>query len=661
MSELLSAGVALASRPFPERIDRPASAFDAAAGALLGGVRQRLRPPLAMLAQVARLAAARQAAVALLGDAELRRTLPAVASIAMRQSRPGALAEALALVREAARRTLGIEPFETQLMGAAGLLVGRLVEMQTGEGKTLTAGLAACVAASAGVPVHVVTVNDYLAQRDADDMRPLLGFFGLQIGVVVHGVSVADKQAAYACHVTYCTNKELVFDYLRDRVSAQGPVSGVQLRIRQLAGARGNSPLLMRGLYFAIVDEADSVLIDEARTPLILAERDGAIDNPTTYAEALALADRMVAGEHFLIERARRELQLTSAGQRFLADWANGRTDQWRSMRAREHLMTQALRARHLFLRDQQYLVLDGKVQIIDEYTGRVLPGRTWEQGLHQMIEAKEGCELSEENRTLARITYQRYFCRYLRLAGMTGTARELAPELRATYRLETVTIPTHRPSRRRSEAVVLCTDEAAKWLAVADAVERQRRVGRPVLVGTRSVEASERLSARLAERGIAHRVLNARQDADEAAVVAAAGQPGAVTVATNMAGRGTDIRLAPEVVALGGLLVILTEFHDSPRIDRQLFGRCARQGDPGGTMTIVAHDDALLAGAGRTRAPLAALQPWRGGSIARGLLAVCRRHAQAAAERRHARTRRHTLKQDLDLDTQLAFAGSPL
>ncbi len=669
MSEsLLHPGAAaLAPRPFAERRDVAPNALDAAASALLGRLRQRLHPPLARLRRAAARAERQRDAVVALDDRALRAALPAAAAAALRDDGAATLGEALALVREAARRSLGIEPFATQLMGAAGLLAGRLVEMQTGEGKTLTAGLAACIAAAAGVPVHVVTVNDYLAQRDADEMQPLLGYFGLRCGVIKHGLAPPEKQQAYAAQVTYCTNKELVFDYLRDRVTAQGPVTKVQLRVRALAGG-GDSRLLQRGLHFAIVDEADSVLIDEARTPLILAERDGPVQDAGVYPEALALADQMAAGEHFIVEPARRELRLTASGQRLLAAWAVERTGDgtdgaavWRSVRGREHLATQALRARHLFLRDQHYLVADGKVQIVDEYTGRVLPGRTWEQGLHQMIEAKEGCELSEDNRTLARITYQRYFCRYLRLSGMTGTAREVAAELRATYRLDTVTVPTHRPSQRRNEGVVVCRDEAAKWQAVAAAVAAQVRRGRPVLVGTRSVEASERLSAVLGEHGIAHRILNARQDADEAEVVAAAGQPGAVTVATNMAGRGTDIRLAPGVAAQGGLLVVLTEFHDSPRIDRQLYGRCARQGDPGGTMTIVAADDALLKEAAGVAPLLATLQPWRDRSAGRAVLHACRRLAQAGAERRHAATRRQTLKHDRNLDTQLAFAGSPL
>jgi preprotein translocase subunit SecA len=328
----------------------------------------------------------------------------------------------------------------------------------------------------------------------------------------------------------------------------------------------------------------------------------------------------------------------------------------------REHLVLQALRAQHLYLRDQHYLVdADGQVQIIDEYTGRVLPGRNWEQGLHQMIETKEGVALSEQTRTLARITYQRFFARYLRLAGMTGTGRELARELAAVYRLSTVVVPPHRPNARRAWPAQVCADEAAKWRAVAALVRRCQAQGQPVLVGTRSVEASDRLSAVLTAAGLAHRVLNARHDAEEAAIVAAAGQRGAVTVATNMAGRGTDIALGEGVAALGGLCVVLTEYHESPRIDRQLVGRGARQGDPGAWVAVVAQDDALLVQhAGLLRRLLAvapALPPRLRGWAYQWL----RHRAQRAAEQMHARTRRDTLHRDHELDKMMAFSGDAL
>jgi preprotein translocase subunit SecA len=653
----------LARSIYPEREDKNLSAPDQFALGLVARLRRMATPGAA--GEVARLQRALQHGQAqrrALDDRALLDALRRCAPAAVQQLRTRELHEALLLVAEAARRALGMQPYATQLVGAATLLRGRLAEMNTGEGKTLTAGLAACVAALAGVPVHVVTVNDYLAHRDADKLRPLFELAGLSVGVVVHDTAVEAKRAAYASDICYCTNKDLVFDYLRDRVAVGGRASAAQLRARQLFDRSATQPPLLRGLHLAIVDEADSILIDEARTPLILAEKAGAIDHAAAFAQALEWAALFEAPRDHVIDAGRRELHLSTAGRQRLAELCAGRGDPWRAAHAREHLLTQALRALHLFKRDQQYLVdADGKVQIIDEYTGRVLPGRTWEGGLHQMIETKEGVELSEHTQTLARITYQRFFSRYLRLAGMTGTAREMAQELDAVYRLRAVGIPSHRPSARRQLPDQVLPDEARKWQAVAQAVAALHARGQPVLVGTRSVVASERLSQVLTEHGLVHAVLNARQDADEAALVAAAGERGAITVATNMAGRGTDIGLGPGVAELGGLCVILTEYHESPRIDRQLIGRCARQGDPGTCMAIVALDDELFRQHGGPELALLrkvfgsqpqAVQTW---------VARCRRAAQARAEAMHARTRRDTLRQDRNLDQLMSFSGDPL
>ena len=671
MSDVLTLDVPdLASTAWPERRDRAAGLLDGWARSLWAVAVSRLRPPLAPLQRAAVAALALEAEFAALDDAALRRSLALHARPAVRDGRPEDLTRALATVREGARRSLRLQPFASQLIGAAGLLAGRLVEMATGEGKTLTAGLAACIAGVARLPVHVVTVNDYLAGRDAHELTPLYAFFGLTVSIVSHTAPAVDKARAYRAHVTYCTNKDLVFDYLRDRVGAGGPVSRAQLAVRVLAvqeGAAETAPRLQRGLHFAIVDEADSILVDEAKTPLILAEKGEPLAPPEVFEAALALARTLAPSVHYSLDVARRALQLTSAGQACVADAVGGKKGLWRSPRAREHLVVQALRALHLFERDRQYLVADGKVQIIDEYTGRVLDGRSWEQGLHQMIEAHEGVELSADNRTLARITYQRFFCRYLRLSGMTGTAREVAPEVRATYGLQTVAVSTHRPSRRVHEELRLAADDAAKWQTVTDLALARLRQGRPVLVGTRSLAASEALSAVLHARGVAHQVLNARQDAEEAAVVARAGQPGMLTVATNMAGRGNDIRLADGVDEAGGLAVILTEFPESPRIDRQLVGRCARQGDRGGHSGVVAIGDELLAqhplaarlaalALGSTGTRTLPTSSWR-----RYALLAAQRLAQDRAERRHRRTRRDTLREDRELDNQLGFAGNPV
>jgi len=570
--------------------------------------------------------------------------------------RPELAARAFALVRAAAERTLGMRHFPVQLMGGHVMLAGMLAEMETGEGKTLTATLPAASAALAGMPVHVVTVNDYLAQRDGDGMRPVYEALGLTVGVTRHGQSPAERRAAYAADITYCTNKDLGFDYLRDSLTLQGRTGQGRLLLEKLLG-RGErlDRLLLRGLHFAIVDEADSVLIDEARTPLIISGASDADGDKELYGAALEIC-RKLEPDDFQIDRAERAVRLTEQGRTRLGELAKSLPPAWRSMRAREELAQQGLSALHLHELDTHYMVRDGKVQIIDEYTGRVLADRSWERGLHQLVEVKEGCEVTGRRSTLARITYQRLFGRYLKVAGMTGTATEVAPELDAVYGLKTARVPTNRPPQRRDLGTRLCATSDEKWSAVADAIARETRSGRPVLVGTRSVAASEELSRILISSRIDHVVLNARQDSEEAGIVARAGEPRRVTVATNMAGRGTDIKLAPEVVPLGGLHVILTEFHESKRIDRQLFGRCARQGDPGSHEAIVSLEDDLFrrhaAGLAESMDKLyrERLPAWCAG--------VLRTAAQSSAEAANAHDRRVTMQQDRRLDTALAFAG---
>ncbi|MBK7765947.1 MAG: hypothetical protein IPI44_07470 [Sulfuritalea sp.] len=661
MSATLSLDITdtLAHGVFPERRDQDEPLHDRWARGLLWRARRLVQPPLARMRSAATEAEGLATRAAALGDEQIRQRLRQIAPAVVRAGRAEGLGEALALVREAAERSLGKRPFDTQLMGAAVLLEGRLAEMQTGEGKTLTAGLAATVAGVAGLPTHVVTVNDYLAQRDADLMAPLMRFFGLRVGVCIASMAPSAKAAAYASPVTYCTNQTLVFDYLRDRVAAGGRANLAQMHARVVHGVLQQA-LLLRGLHFAIVDEADSILIDEARTPLILSQLTGEAPEAGDYRQALAMAATLREGEHFHIDAARQALHLSAVGVEAIRQAAAPLPGVWRAARGRDHLASQALRAIHLFHLDQHYVVIDGKVQIVDEYTGRVLDGRSWEGGLHQMIEAKEGLALTEPARTLARITFQRFFCRYLRLSGMTGTAAEVAGELNAVYRLDVVPLPTHQPDRRRSAPPHLLRTQAAKWQAVRQAVDDQLAAGRPVLVGTRSVRASLALSDVLGPR-LVHRVLNARQDAEEAAIVAAAGDAGAVTVATNMAGRGTDIRLGPGVAAHGGLAVLLTEFHDSARIDRQLVGRGARQGDPGVAVAIVALDDEIFGAhaawlqalLGRAFAGRDELPGWS--------LQLLRRVAQANAGRLHAAMRRRTLKADRQLDNLLGFAGNQI
>lgn len=652
------------ARPYAERSEVQPAWHDRAAELLIQrGLRplaQRLRDPARVLRAILPAAGAHESRLRAAADAELRSLAGSLRARFRRQGFTPALAgEGFALVREAAARAVGKRHYDSQLLAGWALLQGRLVEMETGEGKTFAATLAASTVALAGYPVHVITVNDYLAARDAEEMGPLYRFLGLDVGVVVQGRSRPERRLAYACAITYCTNKELAFDYLRDRVALSQRASRLHLALERLRGdAAREADLVLRGLYFAIVDEADSVFIDEARTPLILSATSRSATVQRDCEFALAFARGLSAGADYTIDLAERSILLTDAGRARLAAAEQGE-GAWNSARAREELVTQALSALVLYRRDQQYVVVDGKVQIVDESTGRVMPDRSWEHGLHQMIEAKEGCPPSEGRETLARLTYQRLFRRYMRLSGMTGTGQEVAREIASVYRLPVVRVPLHRPSQRGYAGTRFCVTLAEKWSAVAETVERIACIARrPVLIGTRSVQASEELSRVLTARGIEHSLLNAKQDRVEADIVALAGQAGRVTVATNMAGRGTDVRLGPGVAQAGGLHVILTEYHESRRIDRQLFGRCARQGDPGSCEAIVSLEDEIFT------VHVPRLARWAAGFrhnetlAGRAMQSLLRNAAQHAAERRAAAVRVQNLKLDQRLEQVLAFSG---
>ena len=607
----------------------------------------------------------RSEAVAALDDAALN---VAIAALRDRLRAEGLadepVREAFALVREVSRRLLGKAHYPAQLSGGFVLLSGRLAEMQTGEGKTLTALLPAITVALAGAPVHVVTVNDYLAARDAETLGPVYRRFGLDVGVVGEGQPQPQRLAAWRCSVVYTTNKDLVFDYLRDQLAAGG--RALHPAVRPLTGAGGAIAVdaqRLRGLYFVLIDEADSVLIDEARTPLILsAERPGDDDVPA-WQVALATAQQLQAGTHYRLHARERLIELQPVGEAAIDELCRGPHPLLQARRARRALVQQALAALQLYHRDQQYIVRDSgegpKVEIVDENTGRVMPDRSWERGLHQMIELKEGLDVTVRRDTLTRLTYQRFFRRYLRLCGMSGTAMEVAPEMRAVYGLDVVRVPTHRPMRRHNLGVRVFRHADERWRVVADTARALSAAGRAVLIGTRSVDASDEVSRALSALGLPHALLNARQDAEEAAVIAEAGQPGRITVATNMAGRGTDILLHDAVRAAGGLHVILTEFHESSRVDRQLQGRAGRQGDPGSFESLVSLDDALFIGFGGivTRwlrracdGPAAVLPAPLGQAL--------RRFAQWRAEGLYSGVRRRTVEQDRELDRRLAFGG---
>ena len=504
--------------------------------------------------------------------------------------------QAFALVRAAAQLELGLRAYNSQLVAARVMLDNRLAEMATGEGKTLAAALCAATAALAGIPVHVITSNDYLVARDAQSMRPLYALLGLSVGFIVARHAPAARQRAYRCDITYCSAKELVFDYLRDRV-VRGPTqSELQLHAARFQSAGAKAPPLLRGLCMAIVDEADSILIDEARVPLILSRSSANSGECAYYAKALELARVLRAGVDYACDAALRNTQLTSAGMDRLEALSVDLASTWHNRSHRHETVSAAVCALHLYRRDRDYLVHDGAIVIVDEATGRLAPGRVWSRGLHQLIELKEGCKPTGEQVTAAQITYQRFFTRYLRLAGMSGTLFEARSELAAVYGMEVVKVPLRRPLRRIVLPTQLFRDRETQWQVVTARAMQISQAGRAVLIGTDSVTDSESLSDALNRAGVAHQVLNARHDLHEAQIIAQAGQAGCVTVATNMAGRGTDIELGNGVAERGGLHVISCQHNSARRIDRQLIGRCARQGDQGSAQTLVALDKPLIA-----------------------------------------------------------------
>jgi len=573
------------------------------------------------------------------------------------------LERAFALVREVARRETGMSIFRVQVAGALALEAGCIAEMATGEGKTLAATLPATIEGWRGKGCHVVTHNDYLATRDADWMGAIYRFCGLRVAAVEQGMQPPDRREAYQADITYCTNKEVTADFLRDRLSLgrlQGLPSALMAKIAEGAGS-GTDRLVQRGLHFAIVDEADSILIDEAVTPLIIS---GEAPNPEqveAFRQAAYLVAQLDPLRDFRVNQRYREVDLTPAGKGRLEELAGDLGGVWAGARRREELVTQALTAREFYLRDKQYVIdEEEKVVIVDEFTGRLMPDREWRDGLHQAVSAKEEVEIQPPKDTYARVSFQRFFRLYRKLAGMTGTAAEAWREFWQIYHAPVVTIPTNRPCIRKVLADRVYATEQAKWKAIVGRIHRLHETGRPILVGTRSVRASEHLSRLLTETGLDHQVLNAVRHREEAQVTAAAGQPGKITVATNMAGRGTDIKLGAGVADLGGLHVLATERHEAGRIDRQLFGRSARQGDPGSAQAVVSLEDELV----RRHAPhLSASLRKRHGRTEREVSGPLARHVFNAAQRRAEHLslaqRKGVLRADDWLDEYLGFAGA--
>ncbi len=568
--------------------------------------------------------------------------------------------QAFALIREVATRTLGQRHYDVQLFGGWLMMNGMLAEMETGEGKTLTSTLPACTAALAGIPVHVITANDYLAARDCEIMQPLYQRLGISAVSIVDGMEIETRQQGYQCDIVHTTNKQVAFDYLRDRIEIGQDTGPLRFGWRQQQRQRAaHQPLLLRGLCFALIDEADSVLIDEAKTPLIISQTVPNDESDETYSDALYLASILYSDQDYHLDQKARQIELTERGTHRLAELIHNLPAQWRHKRKREQLVIQALRATILFLRDKHYVVQHGKVVIIDESTGRLMPDRSWEQGLHQMIEAKEGCIISERREPLARISYQRFFSRYLRLGGTSGTLSEVASELRQIYDLDVVRVPTFRPSRRSMMAEKIYRDDNLKKQAFIERIQQLYQQGRPVLVGTCSVAESEQVSGWLQQHDIPHQVLNARQDKHEAAIISEAGQPATITVATNMAGRGTDIALAPGVAEKGGLHVLALSRNASRRVDRQLYGRCARQGDPGSSEAMLSLQDPYLKQF-YSSAMLSLVARFAGDSapVSSWLSQLVLRLPQRKHEKEQRRIRKQLMQEDKRLRHVLAFSG---
>lgn len=485
------------------------------------------------------------------------------------------LVEAFATVREGAKRVLGLFPYPVQIVGGLALHYGNIAEMKTGEGKTLTATMPVYLNALTGKGVHVVTVNEYLSKRDAVDMGELYTFLGLTVGLNLNSMNSEQKRAAYACDITYSTNNELGFDYLRDNMVVY------------------QHQMVQRPLFFAVVDEVDSILIDEARTPLIISGQ--AEQSTALYQRADYFVKSLTEDEHYNIDVSSKTISLTEEGmERAEAVFHLENLYDIQNSSLIHHIDT-ALRANYIMILDVDYVIQNDEVKIVDGFTGRIMDGRRYSDGLHQAIEAKENVKIENESKTMATITFQNYFRMYEKLSGMTGTAKTEEQEFREIYNMNVIQVPTNRPVARIDDPDILYPNLKAKFNAVIKEIQKRHQIGQPILVGTVAVETSELLSHKLNEIGVPHNVLNAKNHSREAEIIMNAGQPGAVTIATNMAGRGTDIKLGPGVKELGGLAVIGTERHESRRIDNQLRGRAGRQGDPGYSRFYLSLEDDLM------------------------------------------------------------------
>lgn len=545
------------------------------------------------------------------------------------------ITEAFAVAREASRRTLMMRPFDMQVIGGIVLHEGKIAEMKTGEGKTLAATMPLYLNALEGKGCHVVTVNDYLARRDSEWMSPIYNFLGLTVGVIIHGMDDDERRAAYGADITYGTNNEFGFDYLRDNMKFS------------------LEDYVQREFNFAIVDEVDSILIDEARTPLIIS---GASEESTDkYYKINQIIPRLKKDADYTIEEKSKTVVLTEEGVSNVEKYLNVQNLYEPKNIEIVHHVNQALRAHTLFKRDVDYLVKEGQVIIVDEFTGRVMPGRRYSDGLHQALEAKEKVKIEKENQTLASITFQNYFRMYKKLAGMTGTADTEAAEFKKIYNLEVLVMPTNMPMIRQDDNDLIYKTEQEKIQAVIEEVKVLHQAGRPVLIGTISIEKSELLSKYLTRAGVKHHVLNAKNHEREAEIVAGAGQPGQVTISTNMAGRGTDIKLGENVAQLGGLHILGTERHESRRIDNQLRGRSGRQGDHGSSRFYLSLEDDLLRvfGADRISSVMETVGIEEGQPIEHKYISRAIENAQKRVEGQNFDIRKHLLDYDDVMNNQ--------
>jgi preprotein translocase subunit SecA len=642
--------------------EKPHQGMDAVLHGMAGWCRRRAAIGRSLGREAERISETAQKLIHI-SDRRLRDRLSEVQTQFRRQARSheDLLPEALSVMVEVARRTLGLLPYPVQVMGAMALYKGYLAEMATGEGKSLTACLPSVLAAWTGRPFHFVTVNDYLANRDAVEMSPFYTYCGVSVGCVTGQMDPRERRLNYDKGVVYTTVKELVADLLRDRLITGALHNPLRRQLRHLLQPelKKLDGVVLRGLDTAIVDEADSVLIDEAVTPLIIsrAQKNSSLVEACEAAHSIAAS--LTPGMDYLADQKYKEITLSKDGSRKVEEQSLLLQGIWRGTARREELVKQALTAREFYRRDQQYVVQDEKVAIVDEFTGRLMPNRTWRHGLHQAVEANEGLPVNDPSETLARLSFQRFFRFFRKLSGMTGTAKEAAAEFWHIYKLPVLTIPTNRPCIRKNLPDSIFPIDADKWEAIVQDIEKWRQTGRPVLVGTRSVKASERLAAMLSAKGLEFNLLNAIRHKEEAQIVAAAGEQNRITISTNMAGRGTDIKLGRGVAEMGGLHVIATERHESGRIDRQLFGRSARQGDPGSAQAFMSVEDELI----RRFVPetmrnrlTTALRRGLPGANYFAERAVS--HAQRVAQRLAYRQRRDVLKMDAWLEEALSFTG---